>query len=181
MAGIFAIFLILGLLAPSRYLEMRATSRKLALRRAFPEAIDLMVTCIDAGLGMEQALSRVALELGHGEPVLAEELRVTVRELETGMPVGEAMRRLARRTGVEEIENFCTIVAQATTLGAKLAQTLRDYSTSSRRRRISELEEVAGKASTRVTMPLILCLIPACLVFILGPAALSLARNMVDM
>src|SRR5262249_5315063 len=141
-----------------------------------PSAVDLLVTCLDAGLALDGAVARVAQDLAHSEPIVAEELKITAGEFEAGVALPDALRRLARRVGTDDLAAMCGVVAQASTLGAPIAQTLREYALASRKQRISMLEERAGKLSTRLTLPLALCLLPAALLIILGPAVVQLLK-----
>lgn len=172
----FLIALLVGLVAAERLLASRTADRQGAVGRGLPGAVDLLVTCLDAGLALEQSITRVAADLSHSEPILAEELRLTASELEAGVSLADALRRLSRRVGLDELAAMCGVLAQASALGAPVAQTLRDYAIASRRQRIAVLEERAGTLSTRLTLPLALCLLPAALLIILGPAAVQLMK-----
>jgi tight adherence protein C len=165
-----------GIIAADRLLQARVDERQSAVRRGLPSAVDLLVTCLDAGLSLEQAVARVAKDLAHSEPILAEELRLTASELEAGVNLPDALRRLSRRVGIDELSAMCGVVAQASALGAPIAQTLREYAIASRRQRIAMLEERAGMLSTKLTMPVAMCLLPAALLVILGPAAVQLMK-----
>jgi tight adherence protein C len=168
--------LLVGLVAADKLLDARAAERQAAITRSLPSAVDLLVTCLDAGLSLELSIARVASDLAHSEPILAEELRLTAGELDAGVALADALRRLARRVGTDELAAMCGVMAQAHSLGAPIAQTLRDYAVASRRARISALEERAGKLATRLVLPLALCLLPASLLIILGPAAIQLMK-----
>jgi tight adherence protein C len=165
-----------GIIGGDRMLQARVEERQSSVRRGLPSAVDLLVTCLDAGLSLEQSVARVAKDLAHSEPILAEELRLTASELEAGVTLPDALRRLSRRVGIDELSAMCGVVAQASALGAPIAQTLREYAIASRRQRISMLEERAGMLSTKLTLPVALCLLPAALLVILGPAAVQLMK-----
>jgi len=167
-----------GFLAAPRVLDMRAVARQRAITRALPNALDLLVTCVDAGLSLEQSLARLAAQLGASEPVLADELRVVVSEMEAGVSVDEAMRRLGGRTQVEEMQTLCAVIGQAVKLGARVAQILREYASSARRRRMAQLDERAGRVASRLTLPLAFFLLPASLLVMLGPALVMIMKNM---
>jgi tight adherence protein C len=178
LAGLcgFLIGVLGGLVAADRLLASRTADRQDAISRGLPGAVDLLVTCLDAGLPLEQSIARVAKDLSHSEPILAEELRLTASELEAGVSLADALRRLSRRVGLDDLSAMCGVLAQASALGAPIAQTLREYAIASRRQRIALLEERAGTLSTRLTLPLAICLLPAALLIILGPAAVQLIR-----
>jgi tight adherence protein C len=168
--------LLVGLIGPERLLDARGARRREAVAAGLPGAVDLLVTCLDAGLSLEQAIARVGQEIAHSNPTLADELRLTASEFEAGVALPDALRRLARRVGLDDLSAMCGVVAQAHALGAPIAQTLREYALASRRQRMSALEERAGHLSTQLTIPLALCLLPAAMLIILGPAAIQLVR-----
>jgi tight adherence protein C len=168
--------LVLGLLGPRKLLHLRAAARGDAVAASLPGAIDLLTTCIDAGLSLEHALTRVSREISPTSPILAAELSTTVRELEAGVPLADGLRRLSRRVGIDELSALCGVLAQAHGLGAPIGNTLREFAASSRRARMGMLEERAGKLAARMTLPLAACLLPAAMLIILGPAALQLVR-----
>ena len=168
--------LVLGLLGPRKLLAVRGVERREAVATALPGAIDLLTTCIDAGLSLEHALTRVARELTATAPVLAGELATTARELDAGVSLADGLRRLSRRVGLDDLSALCGVLAQAHGLGAPIGNTLREFAASSRRARTGMLEERAGKLAAQLTLPLAACLMPAAMLVILGPAALQLVR-----
>jgi tight adherence protein C len=168
--------LLVGILGPGKLLALRAADRQNAISRGLPGAVDLLTTCIDAGLSPEQAIGRVARELRLSAPTLAEEFSLTASEFEAGVSLPDALRRLARRVGLDDLSALCGVVAQAHGLGAPIANTLREYAQSSRRKRMSMLEERAGKLAAQLTIPLALCLLPAALLIIIGPAVVQLIQ-----
>jgi tight adherence protein C len=168
--------LVLGLLGPSKLLDARASERREAISAALPGAVDLLTTCVDAGLSLEHALQRVAREVEPTSPVLAAELSVTARELQAGVTLPDGLRRLSRRVGLDDLSALCGVIAQAHGLGAPIGHTLREFVESSRRTRMSMLEERAGKLAAQLTIPLATCLLPAAMLIIIGPAVLQLVR-----
>ncbi|MDX2090212.1 MAG: type II secretion system F family protein [Kofleriaceae bacterium] len=168
--------LVLGLIGPRKFLDLKAGERRDAVATGLPGAIDLLTTCIDAGLSLEHALARVAKEIAPTSPVLSDEFSVIARELEAGVPLPDGLRRLSRRVGLDDLSALCGVLAQAHGLGAPIANTLRDFAMSSRRARMSMLEERAGKLAASMTIPLATCLLPAAILIIIGPAVLQLVR-----
>lgn len=168
--------LVLGILGPTKRLDMAADQRRDAIARGLPSAVDLMTTCIEAGLSLEQSIARVSRELELSAPVLADELKTTSQEFEAGVALPDALRRLARRVGLDDLSALCGVIAQASGLGAPVGTTLREYAESSRRKRTAMLEERAGKLAAKMTIPLAVCLLPAAMMVILGPAILQLVR-----
>jgi tight adherence protein C len=174
---VLALFAVVGgVLGPGKLMVMRAAERRERIAQALPPAVDLMTTCIAAGLSLEQAVARVARELEVSSPVLAEEFRTTAKEFEAGVSLPDALRRLARRVGLDDLSALCGVIAQAHGLGAPVGTTMREYAQSSRRQRTSMLEERAGKLAAQLTIPLAVCLLPAAMLIILGPAVVQLVR-----
>ncbi len=181
VGGLFGMLLadisiLIGLVGPNKLVQWRATERRDAISAALPSAVDLLTTCVQAGLSLEQAIARVARDLVLSAPILAEELTITSNELEAGVSLPDALRRLSRRVGLDDLSALCGVIAQAHSLGAPIGDTLREYAESSRRQRMSVLEESAGKVATHLTIPLALCFLPAAMLVILGPAAVQLVR-----
>ena len=174
--GLFFFPLIFGgaFLGPKFFLNTRATARQQAIEDSVPAALDLLEACIEAGLGLEQALARVAAELGHSEPEIADELSLVVAELRAGMSLGGAFRKLSDRVGADELRTLCSVVIQASSLGAPLSKTLKDYSQNARKRRSLTLEEKAGKITAGLTLPLTICLLPSAILVVLGPAVVTI-------
>ncbi len=170
------IALLGGIMGPKKLIQWRAVERRDAIAQGLPSAVDLMTTCIEAGLSLEQAVARVARDLELASPVLAEELQITASEFSAGVSLPDALRRLSRRVGLDDLSALCGVIAQAHGLGAPIGTTLREYADSSRRHRMSVLEERAGKVAAQLTVPLAVCFLPAAMLVILGPAAVQLVR-----
>ncbi|MEE2787085.1 MAG: type II secretion system F family protein [Myxococcota bacterium] len=169
-----------GLIVPKFLLRAEAQARQARIEVAFPAALDLLEACMQAGLGLEQSLSRVAAELGSSAPDIAEELAVLVGEIRAGRPTSEAFRKLSDRVEVEDVRSLAAVVVQSASMGAPLANTLKQYSDASRKRRSLDLEERAGKVTAAVTLPLTLCLLPSALIVVLGPAVLEVMESFSD-
>jgi len=163
-----------GVLGPHRKLRAVAAHRQDRIIQALPGTVDLLTTCVDAGLSLQHALARVAREIGHAHPILAEELNVTASEVDAGVPMADALRRLSRRVRVDELSALCGVIAQAHGLGAPIGRTLQDYAETSRRQRMSMLEERTGRLAAQMVLPLALFLLPAALLTIIGPSVLQL-------
>ncbi len=163
-----------GFVGPHRKLRLVAKIRQDKIQRALPSGVDLLTTCVDAGLSLQHALARVAREIGASYPLLAEELTLTASEIDAGVPVADALRRMSRRVRLDELSALCGVIAQAHGLGAPIGRTLSDYASTSRRQRMSMLEERAGKLAAQLVMPLALFLLPAALLTIIGPSVLQL-------
>ena len=177
--GIFLCAPILGgaFLGPKFLLNTHATARQNSIEDSVPAALDLLEACIEAGLGLEQAVARVAAELGGSEPEIADELGLVVAELRAGMSLGGAFRKLSDRVGADELRTLCSVVIQASSLGAPLSKTLKDYSQNARKRRSLTLEEKAGKITAGLTLPLTICLLPSAILVVLGPAVVMVMEG----
>ena len=168
----------LAMLAPSMWLRSRTSRRQAEISRVLPGTLDLLVTCLDAGLGLEQALDRVSAEGRTGDDVLAAELRLCLAELSAGLSSVVVFRRLAARVGLEDINTLAAVISQAATLGTNIVEVLRGHAGAIRHHRMLDLEERAGKANAKLALPLTTCLLPSILVLLLGPAAIMVLRSL---
>ena len=175
-----SVVLALGYYGPVLWLRGRTSSRQEAISEQLPPTLDLLVTCMEAGLGLEQALARVASEIGFSAPEMADELSVVVAELKAGLSVGEGFRKLAERVTADEVRNLSGVIIQSASLGASLGRTLREYAASARRRRMLALEESAGKVTARLTLPLTMCLLPSAVIAMLGPAVVIVFNTLFE-
>jgi tight adherence protein C len=161
---------------PNYVLSKAIARRQREIFENFPDALDLMTVCMEAGLGTEAALNKVAEEMVHKTATLSEELRLVNLELRAGAPRDRALRNLAMRTGVEEIEGFVTMIIQADRFGTSIAQSLRVHSESVRTLRRQRAEETAAKIPLKLLFPLIFCIFPALMLVIIGPAVIQMMR-----
>ena len=165
-----------GYYAPDLVLKRRIKLRQREIFESFPDALDLMTVCVEAGLAMDAALGRVGAEIGLKSPVLAEELQLVTLELRAGSGKDKALRNLALRTGVEDVDGLAKMLIQADRFGTSVGAALRVQSDQLRTRRRQMIEENAAKISTKLLFPLIFCIFPALLVVLLGPAVLQIMR-----
>lgn len=168
---IIAVVLIgaaVGWLLPALYIDKRKTARQGRLRAAFPDALDLMVVCVESGLALPQAIERVAEEMAVSQAELAEELALVNAQIRAGISSTEALRQLADRTGLEDIQGLVSLLAQSIRFGTSVAATLRIYAEEFRDRRMQAAEEMGAKIGTKLVFPLIFCLWPA---FFWSPSA----------
>lgn len=166
----------IGYYLPNVVLGRLVTARQREIFESFPDALDLMTVCVEAGLGTESALSRVAEDLALKSEALSDELRLVNLELRAGADRERALRNLAIRTGVEEVGAFVTMVSQAERFGTSIAASLRVHSDMLRTRRRQRAEEAAAKISLKLLFPLIFCIFPALLVVLMGPAVIQVSR-----
>ncbi len=161
------------------YLPNVILSRMIFLRQReifenFPDALDLMTVCMEAGLGTEAALNKVAEEMVHKSEVLSDEMRLVNLELRAGAPRDRALRNLALRTGVEEVDGFVSMIIQAERFGTSIGQALRVHSDMLRTRRRQRAEEAAAKIALKLLFPLIFGIFPTLLLVLLGPAFIQI-------
>ncbi len=165
-----------GFYGPNVWLRRRVRTRQTALSRSLPDTLDLLVTCVEAGLGLDAALARVTQEIGLSAPVLSDELGLTTSEIEMGIPRTDAFRRLADRTGLEELRGLSAMLIQTDLFGTSVAKALRVHAGSMRVRRTHQAEERAATVSVKMMLPLILFILPALFAVILGPAVVRIVR-----
>jgi tight adherence protein C len=163
----------IGMIGPSYVLDRKIARRKRHLTNGFPDALDLLVVCTEAGLGLNAALQRVARELAASHPVLAEELVLVNAEIRAGVERVEALRNLAKRTGLEDIKGLVALLSQSLRFGTSIAETLRIYSEEFRDKRVQRAEEAAAKVGTKMIFPLVTCMFPGFFVVAVGPAVLK--------
>jgi len=169
---------LVGFYVPTVWLYFRGEARKLQIQTSLPDALDLLVVCVEAGLGLNAAIARVGQEIRLASPALAEELALVNQEIRTGIARSDALRRLARRTGAEDIYALTAMLIQADRLGTSVAQSLRAHAESMRTKRRQRAEQMARKAGIKLAFPLVFLIFPALLVVILGPAAIQLMQAM---
>jgi len=162
----------LGSLIPSVWLDRRVTKRQRELRIAFPDALDLLVVCVEAGLGLAPALQRVADDLMISHPELGNELALVNAEIRAGVERSQALKNLAERTGLGDVRGLVTLLVQTMRFGTGVADALRVYSEEFRDKRMQAAEELAAKIGTKMIFPLTLCLFPSFFLITVGPAVL---------
>lgn len=172
--------LLAGALLPEIWILSRVSARQQHLRRGLPDALDLLVICVEAGLGIDQALLRVSEELKVVHRELSDELQLVNLEMRVGKTRIEALRELALRTGVEDIKAVVAMLAQTERFGTSIAQSLRVHSDDLRTRRRQRAEELGAKMSVKMVPALVLFIFPALMVVILGPAILILLRQFIN-
>lgn len=168
----------LGYLLPDMWLTWRVKSRQHKLRRALPDALDLLVICVEAGLGLDQALMKVSQDMRISHPELSEELQLVNMEMRIGKTRIDALRELARRTGLDDIKALVAMLIQTERFGTSIAQSLRVYSDDMRLKRRQRAEEMSAKTSVKMVPALVFFIFPALMVVILGPAIITLIRQL---
>jgi tight adherence protein C len=166
----------MGLYLPALYVRVRADRRQQQIVNGFPDALDLMLVCVEAGLGLEAAFSRVGMEMITSHPLLAEQFGAVVLELRAGRSHEDALRRMADRAGVDDVRAFSTLLIQSTKLGSSIAQTLRTYAAEMREKRRMRAEEKAHRLPVLISIPLVACMLPTMIGVLMLPAAIRVAR-----
>jgi tight adherence protein C len=163
-----------GLLGPNYVLRKLVDRRIKSLSNGFPDALDLLVVCVEAGLGLAAAIQRVADELDISHPELAFELSTVSAEVRAGMPRDQALRNLADRTGVSDIRGLVGLLVQTMRFGTSVSDALRVYSGEFRDKRMQRAEEQAAKMGTMLIFPLVFCMFPVFFIVAIGPAVLRI-------
>ncbi len=176
-----AVAALCGSYAPNLALALARRQRQREIFEHFPDATDLMLICMEAGLSMDSALARVERELRLSSGALADELHLTQLELRAGVPREQALRHLALRTGVEEIATFGLMLRQAERLGTSIGDSLRVYSDELRHKRMVRAEEAAARVPTKMLLPLVLCIFPSIILVVMGPAAITVIRTLMPL
>jgi len=166
----------IGYLLPSMVLGRLAKRRQHRIRLGLPDALDLLVVSVEAGLGLDQAIQRVGEELAFAHKDLADELRLINLELRAGKARSEALHNLAERTGLDDIQSLVAMLVQTDKFGTSVAQSLRVHSDTVRTKRRQRAEEAAAKTGVKMVFPLVFCIFPAIWVVTIGPAAIKFVQ-----
>jgi len=168
--------LALGFYLPNMWLSRRRGARREIIRLALPDALDLMVVCVEAGQGLNAAILTVGREMTIHAPPLSQELRLISNEIRAGLTRAQSLRNFATRTGIDEARALVAVLVQSDRLGTSIAQALRVHAQGMRTRRRQRAEEAARKTAVKLLFPLIFCIFPELLVVILAPAMIQVVR-----
>jgi len=171
----------LGWILPKMFLEKKAKRRQEILRLALPDALDLLVVSVEAGLGLDMAIQHVARELGTSHPQLSEELSLVTLEMRAGKRRSDALRNLAERTGEAELRKLVAILIQSDRFGTSMGESLRTHSDYLRTRRRQEAEERAGKVGVKLVFPIFFFILPSMLIVAAGPGILQVFKQLFPM
>ncbi|MGB9604505.1 MAG: type II secretion system F family protein [Bryobacteraceae bacterium] len=169
---------VAGFFAPNEYVRRKARRRQRQIRRGLPNALDLLVVCVESGLGLDQAIVQTAKELEHAHPEISEELALVNFELRAGKRRVEALRNLADRTDVEELRKLAAVLIQADRFGTSIAQTLRSHSDFMRVQARQQAEEKAAKLGVKLVFPIFFCILPSLFVVTVGPILVRVVREL---
>jgi tight adherence protein C len=184
MMVVYTIFFVLlsatiGYYVPSVYVNQRLKARQAALLKPFPDALDLLVSSVEAGLGVDAAFQRVSKEIAPAAPELSIELQQVNHEVAGGIPRVQALRRLDRRTGLSEVNSLVNVLTQAERFGTSIAYALRIHSDMVRAKRMLGAEEQAAQIAPKLTVAMILFILPSLFVVLVGPAGINVFRNLI--
>ena len=171
----------IGYLLPTIWLKLAVRSRQDKIRKSVPDALDLLVTCVEAGLGLDQAIGKVSTDIGHSHPELCDELMLLTLDLRAGMGREEALRRLATRTGLEDVRTLVAVLIQTDRFGTSVAQALRVHAEAMRVKRQLRAEAMAAKLPVKMLFPLIFFILPSLFVVMLGPGVVRIMRIILPM
>lgn len=169
-------FALAGFNLPNLWLRIRVARRKERILEGFPDALDLLVVCTEAGMGLDAAIDRVGEEMKLSNEVISEELRLYQMEMRVGKSRPDALKSLSNRAGLDDMKSLVTLLIQTDRFGTSLAQALRVHSDSMRTQRYQRAEEKAAKLTVKLLLPLILCIFPSLFIVILGPALIQAFR-----
>lgn len=178
LAGAVVVAAAAGYYLPYMMVNNKVTKRKDALLRTFPDCLDLLVSSVEAGLGLDAAFRRVAAEMESTAPDLSREFKLVNHEISAGVPRVEALRHLELRTGLEEVRSLVNMLSQAERFGTSIAKSLRVHANTVRQKRMSKAEEEAAKVSPKLTVVMILFLLPVLMSTLLGPAMIRVFRTL---
>jgi len=179
-AGILAAVAV-GFFGPNEFVRMAAKRRQKQIQRGLANALDLMVVCVESGLGLDQAIMQVAKELENAHPEITEELAIVNFELKAGKRRAEALRNLADRTAVEDLKKLVAVLIQADRFGTGVAQSLRAHSDYMRVQARQVAEEKAAKLGVKLVFPIFFCILPSLFVVTVGPVVMKIMRELLPM
>ncbi len=179
VVSIVVLVALVGFYLPDAYLAHRTEARQLAITEGFPDALDMMMVCVEAGMGLDAAIARVGEEVVYSTPALGEEFRLLALELRAGKSRTDALRAFSERTGVESVQSLVTVLIQADRFGTSVAVAMREFANEMRIKRIQIAREKANKLPVKLIFPILLFIFPALFMVILGPAALQIYRVLI--
>lgn len=170
-----------GFFGPNEYVRKLAAKRQHEIAKGLPNALDLLVVCVESGLGLDQAILQVSKELEHAHPEISEEFGFVNLELKAGKRRVEALRNLAERTGVDDLKKLVAVLIQADRFGTGVAQSLRAHADFMRIKARQDAEEKAAKLGVKLIFPIFFCILPSLFVVTVGPVAVKIVRELIPM
>ena len=169
---------VVGYMAPKYWVTRRQATRQENITNAFPDSLDLMLVCVEAGQSLDQSILRVAKELRSGFPDLAMEFEIVSHEMKAGKSKDQVLRDMSERCGVADISSFVTVLIQSQQFGTSIADALRVYASEMRDKRVMRAEEAANKLPTKMTLATMMLTVPPLLVILIGPSIYNIANNL---
>ncbi len=167
---------VIGYMIPKYWVTRRVEERKEAIVAGFPDALDLMLVCVEAGQSLDQAIVRVAAEMQSSYPQIATEFQIVAHEMKAGKDKDNVLRDFGERCGVQDVNAFVTVMIQSATFGTSIAEALRVYSAEMRDKRVMRAEEAANKLPTKMTLATMMLTVPPLLLILVGPSAKALSE-----
>ena len=167
-----------GYMAPKYWITRRLETRKEEIINGFPDALDMMLVCVEAGQSLDQSIIRVAREIRSGYPALAEEFEIVAQEIKAGKDRIQVLRDMAERAGVPDVASFVTVLIQSTTFGTSIAESLRIYAGEMRDKRVMRAEEKANTLPTKMTLATMLLTVPPLLIILIGPSVYEVYKTL---
>jgi tight adherence protein C len=172
---------VVGYMAPGQYLNWRVAHRKHAIEKGLPNALDLMVVCVESGLGIDQTIIQVSKELSHAHPEISDEFSVMNLEMRAGTRRADALRNMSARTGVDDVKKLVAVLIQTDRFGTSVAQALRGHAEYLRMLARQRAEERAAKLAVKLVFPIFFCVLPSLFVVTIGPVVTHLVRDLLPM
>ena len=169
---------IVGYMAPRYYVTRRVDQRREEIVNGFPDALDMMLVCIEAGQSLDQSIIRVAKELRASYPALAQEFETVAHEVKAGKDKAQVLKDMSERAGVQDVSSFVTVLIQSQTFGTSVAEALRVYAAEMRDKRVMRAEEKANTLPTKMTLATMMLTVPPLLIILLGPSILDIVRTL---
>ncbi len=169
---------LIGYMAPKYWVTRRVETRKENITNGFPDALDMMLVCVEAGQSLDQAIIRVAKEIRAGFPDLADEFETVANEMKAGKDRTSVLRDMSERTGVDDVASFVTVLIQSQTFGTSIADALRVYAAEMRDKRVMRAEEKANTLPTKMTLATMMLTVPPLLIILIGPSIYGIAQTM---
>jgi len=173
------LFAVLGLYLPNLVVSARAGRREEEIRRGFPDSLDLMLVCVEAGLGLDAAMDRVGREMVNSQPKISELLSLATLQMRAGASREEALRKMADLSGVDEIRSFSTLLIQSDKMGTSVGDTLRVYADEMREKRKLRAEEKAHRLPVLISIPLVVCMLPTMIGVLMIPGVVRMVRELI--
>ena len=167
-----------GYMGPKYWVTRRQATRQEAITNGFPDSLDMMLVCVEAGQSLDQSILRVSAELKSGFPELAYEFEVVSHELKAGKDKASVLKDMADRAGVQDIRSFVTVLVQSQKFGTSIAEVLRVYASEMRDKRVMRAEEAANKLPTKMTLATMMLTVPPLLIILIGPSIYSISQNL---